>query len=104
MEDSKRRAYIKQQAIAKKKQEKSQLLKGTGPANPSTKRKSSEKIDRLPKKPKVTPELFVELKAEPKKMTTPFSQGRGKGLMAGHFLVTEKPPILLCADTQHALE
>ena len=73
MEDSKRRAYIKQQAIAKKKQEDSQLLKGTGPANPSTKRKPSEKTDYLPKKPKVTTELFVELKAEPKKMTTLFN-------------------------------
>ena len=69
MEDSKRRAYIKQQA-AKKKQEGCQPHKGTGPANPSTKRKSSEKTDRLPKKPKVVPESIVGLKAKAKKTVT----------------------------------
>ena len=43
MEDSKRRAFIKQQVAAKKKLEGSLPPKVTGQANPSTKRKSSEK-------------------------------------------------------------
>jgi len=43
MDDSKRRAFIKQQVAARKKLE----------DNPSTKRKPSEKVDRPPKKPKV---------------------------------------------------
>ena len=51
MEDSIRRAYIKQQA-AKKKQEGSKLPKGMGLAIPFTKRKLLEKIDCLLKKVK----------------------------------------------------
>ena len=64
MEDNKRRAYIKQQAVVK------EGPKGTGSANPSSKRKPSEKIDCLPKKPKVTPNSVVGLKAKPKKTVT----------------------------------
>ena len=71
MEDSKRRAYIKQQVALKKKQERSQPPKGTGLANPSTKRKSSEKTDHLSKKPKVVHESIVGLKAKAKKTVTP---------------------------------
>ena len=69
MEDSKRKAFIKQQ-VAKKKQEETQPPKGTGLANPSTKRKSSEKTDHLSKKPKVVPESIVGLKAKAKKTVT----------------------------------
>lgn len=47
MEESKRRAYIKQQAAARKKE-------GMGPSNSSIKRKLLDKTDRQPKKPKVT--------------------------------------------------
>ena len=46
---------------------------GTGPTNLSTKRKPSEKTDRLPKKPKVVPESVVGLKVETKKTITPIS-------------------------------
>ena len=53
MEESGRRAYIKQQAAAMKKQERSLPSKVMGQANPSTKRKSSEKEDHPPKRPKV---------------------------------------------------
>ena len=53
MKDSRRRAYIKQQAAAKKKLKGSLPSKVTGLANPSTKRKSFEKVDRQSKKPKV---------------------------------------------------
>ena len=64
MEDNKRRAYIKQQAAAK------EGPNGTGSANPSSKRKTSEKTDRLSKKPKVTLNSVVGLKAKPKKTVT----------------------------------
>ena len=47
MEDGRRRAYIKQQVVVKKKE-------GTCPSHPSTKRKPMDKTDRPPKKPKVT--------------------------------------------------
>ena len=73
MEDSKRRAFIKQQATIKKNQQGSQPPMGTGPANLSTKRKPSEKTDRLLKKPKVVPESVVGLKVETKKTITPIS-------------------------------
>ena len=73
-------------------------------ANPSTKRKPSVKIDRPPKKPKVTPELAVELKAETKKTATLPAQGRGKGLMKSHVPITEKPPAPLHEDSRYVLE
>ena len=76
-----------------------QLHKGTGPANSSTKRKSSEKTDHLPKKLKVVPESVMGLKAETKKTVTLISPGKGKGLMSGPGSV-EKPPILLREDSK----
>ena len=50
MEESRRRAYIKQQVAAKKKQEGSLPPKVTGQVNLSTKRKPSKKVDHPPKK------------------------------------------------------
>ena len=70
MEDSKMRAYIKQQAV-KIKQEGGHTFKGTSPADPFTKRKQPEKTDHLLKKPKTVPEFVVGLKAETKKTVTP---------------------------------
>jgi len=70
MDAAKRRAFVKQQA-AKKKQEEGQLPKGTGSSDSSTKRKLLEKQDHLPKKPKITLELVMGLKAEGKKTVTP---------------------------------
>ena len=87
----------------KKKQEESQPPKGTGLANPSTKRKSSEKTDHLSKKPKVVHESIVGLKAETEKMVTSIGPGKGKGLMMGP-IHTEKPPVLLREDSKYALE
>ena len=104
MKESKRRAFIKQQATAKKKQEGSLPPKAGGQANPSTKRKSSVKTDCPPKKPKVTPESAVGLRAETKKTATLPAQGKGKGLMTGHVPITEKPPILLREDSEYAFE
>lgn len=77
---------------------------GTGPANLSAKRKSSEKTDRLSKKPKVVPKSVVGLKVKTKKTVTSIGQRRGKGLMTGPVPVTEKPPILLHEDSKYALE
>ena len=85
MDSAKRRAYIKQQT-ALKKQAEGQPSKRTGSSNPSTKRKQSEKTDRLPKKPKTVPEPIVGLKVETKKL----GPGKGKGLMMGLVSVTEK--------------
>ena len=53
MEDGKRRAYISQQAAIRVKKQKDEGVpsKRTGPVNPFTKRKPSDKIDCLPKKP-----------------------------------------------------
>ena len=78
--------------------------KAGGQANPSTKRKPSVKTNRPPKKPKVTPELTVKLKAETKKTATLPAQGRGKGLMTSHVPVIEKPPVLLLEDSWYALK
>ena len=103
MEDSKGKAYIKQQAAAKKVVAK-EGPKGMGLAHPSSKRKPSKKTNRPPKNPKVVPESVIGLKAEPKKMATPLGQGRGKRLMTGHVPITEKSPILLRENSWYALE
>ena len=75
-----------------------------GPANPLSKRKLSEKTERLSKKPKVMLDSVDKLKVEPKKMTTPLSQGRGKELMTSHVPVIEKPPVLFREDSRYAPE
>ena len=103
MEDNKGKAYIKQQAAAKKVVAK-EGPKGMGLAHPSSKRKPSKKTNRPPKNPKVVPESVIGLKAEPKKMATPLGQGRGKGLMTGHVPMTEKSPILLREKSWYVLE
>ena len=104
MDESKRRAFIKQQATAKKKQEGSLPSKARGQANLSIKRKPLIKTDHTSKKPKVTPESAIGIKAETKKTATLLAQGKGKGLMTGHVPVTEKPPVLLREDSWYALK
>ena len=73
MDDGRRRAYIKQQVVAGKKE-------GMGPSNPSTKRKPLDKTDHPPKKPKVTVG-FVGVTPPKTKLLSPPVHGRGKGLM-----------------------
>ena len=73
MKDGRRRAYIKQQAAARKKE-------GTGPSNPSVKRKSSDKIDCMSKKPKVGVRS-ARVTLEEGKLPPPPIHGKGKGLM-----------------------
>jgi len=85
MEESRIRAYIKAQA-AKKKQE---APKVTGQAHQSTKRKTFEKVDRPPKKPKVVAEPIVNEIAATSKL--PPKLGKGKGLMTGEVPITKKP-------------
>ena len=104
MDESKRRAFIKQQAAAKKKQEGSLPSKARGQANLSIKRKPLIKTDHTSKKPKVTPESAIGIKAETKKTATLLAQGKGKGLMTGHVPVTETPPVLLREDSWYALK
>lgn len=84
MEDSKRRAFICQQAAAlvKKQQEEGMPSKGTRPLNP-LKRKPSEKGDHLPKKPKVATGLIVRKTPQANKLPPLPCLGKGKGLMTG---------------------
>ena len=104
MDTTRRRAYIKQQVVVKKQQKGSQPPKGTSLANPSAKRKPTEKSDRLLKKPKTVPESVMGLKAETKKTVTPLGLGKGKVLMKGPTPIAEKPPILLREDSKYVLE
>lgn len=103
MEDSKRKAYIKQQAAAKKKQERI-LPPKTGLAHPSTKWQPSKKLDRQAKKPKVVTGLAAEKTSGPFKLLTTLSPGKGKGLKVSPDPVKEKPLVLLCEDSQYALK
>ena len=75
MEDGRRRVYIKQQAVARKKE-------GMGPSNSSIKRKPLEKTDRPPKKAKVTVG-FVGVTPTKAKMPHPSVHKKGKGSMMG---------------------
>ena len=103
MEESRRRAYIKQQA-AKKKHEGSLPPKVTGQANPSAKRKPSEKVDRPPKNPKMVAELTVGEIAATSKLPPKPGPGKRMGLMTGVDHVTEKRLILLHEDSGYALK
>ena len=89
-------AYIKQQAAAQKKE-------GTGPCNPSIKRKPLDKIDCLPKKPKV-PVRSTRVTPKEGKLPPPPVHRKGKGLMTGQDPVTEKRPVLLREDPHYALK
>ena len=72
-----------------------------GQAHPSTKRKSSEKADHLPKKPKVTgPNSGETLSKLPPKP----SPGIGKGLMKGPIPVVEERPVLPRKYSSYALK
>ena len=104
MEDSRRRAYIKQQATVKKKQEGSLPPKGTGPVNLSTKRKLFDKVNCPPKKPKVVTRLVIGETLDTSKLPPMPGSGKGKGLMTGHVSVTKERPILLHKDSRYVLK
>ena len=97
MEESRRRAYNKAQAT-KKKQE---TPKATGQAHSSNKRKPSEKVDHPPKRPKVVTEPTVGEATTGKLSLKPDMR---KGLMTGGEPLTKKPLVLLCKDSQYALQ
>ena len=97
MEDGRRRAYIKYQAAARKKE-------GIGLSNPSTKRKPLDKTNRPPKKPKVTVRSIGVTPTETKLPPTPPVHGKGKGSMTSQGPADEKCPVLLHEDPQFALK
>ena len=102
MNDTKRRALIKSQA-AKKKESDDVAPTATVASNLSIKRKPTPKGDHQAKKPKVSLEPVVGLMAKGKTVT-PVKYGAGKGFMKTSSTILEKPPVLLCEDSKHALE
>ena len=102
MDDTKRKALIKSQA-AKKKESGDVAPTATMASNPTIKRKPPPKGDRQAKKPKVSLEPVVGLMVKGKTIT-PVKYGVGKSLMKVPSTIPEKPPVLLCEDSKHALE
>ena len=78
MEDTKRRAAIRNKAAKNKETDEGAM--GTGSSRPLAKRPML-KVERAPKKQKVSTEPVIGLMAEGKKMVTPAKPGGGKGLM-----------------------
>ena len=105
MEDDKRRAYICQQAAmqAKKKQEEGVPPKGTGPLNSFIKRKTTDKVDRPTKKPKVVTGSTIRETPPTTKLPPPSCPEKGKGLITAKGPVSKKRPTLLCKDSWYAI-
>ena len=82
-----------QQATAKKKHEGSLPPKVTSIAHPFTKRKPTERVDRQPKKPKVTGSVVGETPAI-SKLPPKLGPRKGKGLMVSEGPITKKPLVL----------
>ena len=101
MDDAKRRALIKSQAVKQKEWGKVVVPKGTVS---SVKRKQPSKSDRPHKQQKVPLEPVVGLMVEGAKTVTPAKQGSGKGLMKAPSTSQEKPPPLLRDDSKFFLE
>ena len=100
MEDAKRRAAIKNKAAKNKETDEGAM--GTGSSRPLAKRPVL-KVDRAPKKQKVSTEPVIGLMAEGKKTVTPAKPGGGKGLMVPPPGSQKKPPVLLREDPKYAL-
>ena len=100
MEDAKRRAAIKNKAAKNKETDEGAM--GTGSSRPLAKRPVL-KVDRAPKKQKVSTEPVIGLMAEGKKTVTPAKPGDGKGLMVPPPGSQKKPPVLLREDPKYAL-
>ena len=79
----------------RKKQGGSLPPKGTGPANPSTKRKLSDKVE--------AGSAFEE-NPNANKLPPPSGPRKGKGLMTGQGPVIAKPVVLLYEDSRYALK
>ena len=102
MEDTKRRAAIRLQAVKKKDTDEGAI--GTGSSKPSAKKRPLPKGDRAPKKQKVFSESVLGLMAEGTKTMTPAKHGGGKGLMIPPPGSQKKPPVFLHEDPKYALE
>ena len=102
MEDVKRRAAIRLQAMKKKETDEGAM--GTGSSKPSAKKKPLPKGDRAPKKQKVSSKPVLGLMAEGTKTMTPTKHGGGKGLMIPPPGSQKKPPVLFHEDPKYALE
>ena len=89
MDDAKRRAAIKSK-VAKNKETNAGAI-GTGSSRPLAKR-PMPKVDRAPKKQKVSTEPVIGLMAEGKKTVTPAKPGAGKGLMVAPRAVRRNRP------------
>ena len=100
MKDAKRRAAIRSKAAKNKETNESAM--GTGSSRPLTKRPML-KVDRAPKKQKVSTEPVIGLMAEGKKTVTPAKPRGGKGLMVPPPGGQKKPPVLLREDPKYAL-
>ena len=101
MDDAKRRAAIKSKAA--KNKETDVGVMGTGSSRPLAKR-LMPRVDRAPKKQKVSTEPVIGLMAEGKKTVIPAKPGAGKGLMVAPPGSQKKPPVLLREDPKYALE
>ena len=102
MEDTKRRAAIRLQAVKKKDTDEGAI--GTGSSKPSAKKRPLPNGDRAPKKKKVSSEPVLGLVAEGTKTVTLAKHGGGKGLMIPPPGNQKKPPVLLREDPKYALE
>ena len=100
MEDTKRRAAIRNKAAKNKETDEGAM--GTGSSRPLAKRPML-KVDRAPKKQKVLTEPVIGLMAEGKKTVTPAKPRGGKGLMVPPPGSQKKPPVLLREDPKYAL-
>ena len=102
MDDAKRRATIRLQAMKNKETEVDAM--GTGSSKPLTKRRPLPKRDRAPKKQKVSSEPVFGPMAESTKTVTLAKHGGGKGFMIPPPGSQKKPPVLLREDPKYALE
>ena len=100
MEDAKRRTAIKNKAAKNKETDEGAM--GMGSSRPLAKRPVL-KVDRAPKKQKVSTEPVIGLMAEGKKTVTPAKPRGGKGLMVPPPGSQKKPPVLLREDPKYAL-
>ena len=100
MDDAKNRAAIRSKAAKNKETDENAM--GTGSSRPLAKRPML-KMDRAPKKQKVSTEPVIGLMAEGKKTVTPAKPGGGKGLMVPPPGSQKKPPVLLREDPKYVL-
>ena len=101
MDDAKRRAAIKSKAAKNKETDMGAM--GMGSSRPPAKR-PMPRVNRAPKKQKVSTEPVIGLMAEGKKTMIPAKLGAGKGLMVAPPGSQKKPPVLLREDLKYALE